>query len=292
MAPPLKCHGTLISDLSEKGSGARIRWPANARLLMYAHLARHKLHLGNCQNHRFSELVKALDLDHGVEFNTAVHPRLQSALEYSLESLGKMGHVELSRGSQRRHVATWEPHTDAWAKPGWDGSLGGPEGEESDSGDEMSLDIENTQPVQHYSPEFQLAAQNQVTNTPGNFPENAQQFQSSSSEFQPAAQPRKLASNGRKEKMNTPANFPKYSQQFHPTSPELQLAAQTQRLASNDTRDKMIVRHSDSNQGGMEFTDKIKATRKLERTSYVAQPPQDHGTSDRLPNYPSALRLA
>ncbi|KAI8228168.1 hypothetical protein K4K54_002393 [Colletotrichum sp. SAR 10_86] len=246
-----KCHGTLISDLSEKGSGARIRWPANTRLLMYAHLARHKLHLGNCQNHRFSELVKALDLDHGVEFNTAVHPRLQSALKYSLESLGKMGHVELSRGSQRRHIATWEPHTDAWAKPGWDGSLGGPEGEESDSADEMSLDIENTQPVQHSSPEFQLAAQNQ---TPGNFPEN--------------------------------------TQQFHPTSPELQLAAPPQRLASNDPRDKMIVRHSDSNQGGMEFTDNLKATRKLEKTSYVAQPPQDHGTSDRRPNYPSGLRLA
>ncbi|KAF0315028.1 hypothetical protein GQ607_017732 [Colletotrichum asianum] len=158
MAPPLKCHGTLISDLSEKGSGARIRWPANARLLMYAHLARHKLHLGNCQNHRFSELVKALDLDHGVEFNTAVHPRLQSALKYSLKSLGKMGHVELSRGSQRRHVATWEPHTDAWATPWWDGSLGGPEGEESDSGNEMSLDIKNTQPVQHSLLEFQLAA--------------------------------------------------------------------------------------------------------------------------------------
>lgn len=159
-----KCHGTLISDLSEKGSGARIRWPANARLLMYAHLARHKLHLGNCQNHRFSELVKSLDLDQGVEFNTAVHPRLQSALKYSLESLSKMGHVELSRGSQRRHVAIWEPHTDEWAKPGWDGSLGGPENEESDSGDEMSLDIEYTQPVQLSSPEFQLSAQNQVAN--------------------------------------------------------------------------------------------------------------------------------
>ncbi|KAJ5001305.1 hypothetical protein K4K48_001554 [Colletotrichum sp. SAR 10_66] len=189
-----KCHGTLISDLSEKGSGARIRWPANTRLLMYAHLARHKLHLGNCQNHRFTELVKALDLDHGVEFNTAVHPRLQSALKYSLESLGKMGHVELSRGSQRRHVATWEPHTDAWAKHGWDGSLGGPEGEESDSGDEMSLDIENTQPVQHSLPEVQLAAQTQQVNTPENFHENTQQSQSASPGFQLAAQPQKLAS--------------------------------------------------------------------------------------------------
>ncbi|KAF3798548.1 hypothetical protein GCG54_00015252 [Colletotrichum gloeosporioides] len=241
MAPPLKCHGTLISDLSEKGSGARIRWPANARLLMYAHLARHKLHLGNCQNHRFSELVKSLDLDHGVEFNTAVHPRLQSALKYSLESLSKMGHVELSRGSQRRHVAIWEPHTDEWAKPGWDGSLGGPENEESDSGDEMSLDIEYTQPVQLSSPEFQLAAQNQVANTPGNFPETTQQSPPSSSEFQPAAQLRRLTSSGRKERMNTPANVPKPSQQFQSSSSELQLAAQTQRLASNDQRDRMNV---------------------------------------------------
>ncbi|KAJ3953449.1 hypothetical protein N0V92_010087 [Colletotrichum tropicale] len=170
---------------------------------MYAHLARHKLHLGNCQNHRFSELVKALDLDHGVEFNTAVHPRLQSALKYSLESLGKMGHVELSRGSQRRHVATWEPHTDEWAKPGWDGSLGGPEGEESDSGDEMSLDIEYKQPVQLSSPEFQLASQTQQINTPENFHENTQQSQSSPPEFQLAAQPQKLASKGKRDKINS-----------------------------------------------------------------------------------------
>ncbi|KAI8271342.1 hypothetical protein K4K56_003461 [Colletotrichum sp. SAR 10_98] len=221
MAPPLKCHGTLISDLSEKGSGARIRWPANARLLMYAHLARHKLHLGNCQNHRFSELVKALDLDHGVEFNTAVHPRLQSALKYSLESLA------------------WEPHTDAWAKPGWDGSLGGPEGEESDSGDEMSLDIKNTQPVQHSLPEFQLAAQNQQINTPENFHENTQQSQSASPGFQLPAQPQKLASKGRRDKINTPANFPKATQKSQPYPSELQLAVETQRLASIDRRAKM-----------------------------------------------------
>ncbi|KAF4924440.1 hypothetical protein CGCF413_v015504 [Colletotrichum fructicola] len=92
-----------------------------------AHLARHRLHLGNYGTLYFFEILNLLLAREGLsneadpEATLVISPKVKSSLQYRLKKLAKEGHVELARGLQNQHTARWEAYTSSWAKPGWNG---------------------------------------------------------------------------------------------------------------------------------------------------------------------------
>ncbi|KAI8257377.1 hypothetical protein K4K58_004231 [Colletotrichum sp. SAR11_239] len=108
-------------------SSIKIRWGPADIMAIEAHLARHRLHLGNYGTLYFFEILNLLLARDGLsnevdpEATLIISPKVKSSLQYRLKKLAKEGHVELARGLQNQHTARWEAYTSSWAKPGWDG---------------------------------------------------------------------------------------------------------------------------------------------------------------------------
>lgn len=127
-----------------------MKWSEADKTVMRAHLARHELTKATCRVLFFPEVCKALGLDRSAEFNSIVHPRLQSSLAYHLGALEKQGHVLRSADPlSGEEVTEWLPHTRAWALPGWDGRLysindsaGADEGHVGEGMDEEMADVQ------------------------------------------------------------------------------------------------------------------------------------------------------
>ncbi|KAL3294584.1 hypothetical protein RB213_004622 [Colletotrichum asianum] len=108
-------------------SSIQIRWGPADFMAIEAHLARHRLHLGNYGTLYFFEILNLLLARDGLsneadpEATLIISPKVKSSLQYRLKKLAKEGHVELARGLQNQHTARWEAYTSSWAKPGWDG---------------------------------------------------------------------------------------------------------------------------------------------------------------------------
>ncbi|KAF3798299.1 hypothetical protein GCG54_00015280 [Colletotrichum gloeosporioides] len=108
-------------------SSIQIRWGPADIMAIEAHLARHRLHLGNYGTLYFFEILNLLLARDGLsneadpEATLIISPKVKSSLQYRLKKLAKEGHVELARGLQNQHTARWEAYTSSWAKPGWDG---------------------------------------------------------------------------------------------------------------------------------------------------------------------------
>ncbi|KAJ3953764.1 hypothetical protein N0V92_009758 [Colletotrichum tropicale] len=108
-------------------SSIKIRWGPADIMAIEAHLARHRLHLGNYGTLYFFEILNLLLARDGLsnevdpEATLIISPKVKSSLQYRLKKLAKEGHVKLARGLQNQHTACWEAYTSSWAKPGWDG---------------------------------------------------------------------------------------------------------------------------------------------------------------------------
>ncbi|KAJ5017183.1 hypothetical protein K4K57_009528 [Colletotrichum sp. SAR 10_99] len=108
-------------------SSIKIRWGPADIMAIEAHLARHRLHLGNYGTLYFFEILNLLLARDGMsneadpEATLIISPKVKSSLQYRLKKLAKEGHVELARGLQNQHTARWEAYTSSWAKSGWDG---------------------------------------------------------------------------------------------------------------------------------------------------------------------------
>ncbi|KAI8309211.1 hypothetical protein K4K59_009280 [Colletotrichum sp. SAR11_240] len=108
-------------------SSIKIRWGPADIMAIEAHLAHHRLHLGNYGTLYFFEILNLLLARDGLsneadpEATLIISPKVKSSLQYRLKKLAKEGHVELARGLQNQHTARWEAYTSSWAKPGWDG---------------------------------------------------------------------------------------------------------------------------------------------------------------------------
>lgn len=109
-------------------SSIQIRWATADIIAVEAHLAHHRLHLGNYGTLYFFEILSLLLSRDGLtseanpEAALIISVKVKSSLQYRLRQLAKDGHVELGRRVQNQHTARWEAYTSLWAEPGWDGS--------------------------------------------------------------------------------------------------------------------------------------------------------------------------
>ncbi|KAI6750643.1 hypothetical protein HG530_014539 [Fusarium avenaceum] len=120
----LHIRGTYVPDVI-RDNAVRIFWTAHDRQLMAAHLARHKLQLGNCSVEYLPELVAALGLEEhcsrSPEYHNVVNRKLGGALPLLLRRLAKEGHVSIT--DRKPHSAIWKAYTEDWTVEGWDGDM-------------------------------------------------------------------------------------------------------------------------------------------------------------------------
>lgn len=117
-------RGTYVPD-AIRDNAVRVFWTAHDRQLIAAHLARHKLQLGNCSVEYLPELVTALGLEErcsrSPEYHSVVNRKLGGALPFVLRRMAKKGHVRIT--DRKPHSAIWKAYTEDWAVEGWDGDM-------------------------------------------------------------------------------------------------------------------------------------------------------------------------
>lgn len=104
----------MIQDLTD---GAKMYWPACARVKMFKHLARHQLGRHDCWTYA-AELRRDMNCEHDETFNEIIWPKITRALQDRLRKLEDEGIIRYELGR-----VYWPEWTATWLGPEWAGDI-------------------------------------------------------------------------------------------------------------------------------------------------------------------------